>query len=227
VISTDVPGWGAVEYWAQDGIARIEDLKGKTIAVNSRGSGTDAAARIVLAQHGLKDGQDYQIVEMRFPAILPALETKRIDVGVLIQPFNGVAAKKPGLKRMFTMGDAFGPSETVSWTGKADWIAAHRAALVDFTEDNLRLRRWTEDPKTRPAALALMAKVAKQPIEALEPWLFTHADNYRDPEGRIDVARFQKNVDDLHKAGVIPGTIDAAKHIDTSIARDAAARLKN
>jgi hypothetical protein len=41
----------------------------------------------------------------------------------------------------------------------------------------------------------------------------------------MNVARFQKNLDDLHKYGLISGKVDARKHIDTSIVEEAKARL--
>jgi NitT/TauT family transport system substrate-binding protein len=224
VLSTDVPGWNQNQFWARDTIKTAADLKGKTIAVNARNTSNDATVRIVLGRHGLKDGQDYQIAEMRFAAILPALESGRVDAGILILPFNLLAEGKP-LKPIFSTADAFGAGEAVTWTGRKDWVAANRAMLVDFVEDHLRFRRWALDPKTRIEAVKLIAQFEKQPVDRYDSWLYTTKDNYRHPEALIDVARYQKNVDDLHREGLVPGTIDATKYVDTSIAREAAARL--
>ena len=224
VLSTDVPGWNQNEFWAKDTIKSTAELKGKTIAVNSRNTSNDATIRIVLGRLGMKDGQDYQIVELRFPAILPALESGRIDAGILVLPFNLRTSGK-GLRPVFSTADAFGPGEAVTWTGKADWIAKNRAMLVDFVEDHLRFRHWALDPATRLEAVKLMAQVEKQPLENYAAWLYTTKDNYRHPDGLIDLARYQKNVDDLHKAGVLPGTIDASRYVDLTIAREAAARV--
>jgi NitT/TauT family transport system substrate-binding protein len=224
VLSTDVPGWNQNQFWAKDTIKSAAELKGKTIAVNARNTSNDATVRIVLGRLGLKDGQDYQIAEMRFPAILPALESGRVDAGILILPFNLLAEGKP-LKPVFSTADAFGPGESVTWTGRRDWVAANRAVLVDFVEDHLRFRRWAMDPKTRIEAVKLMAQFEKQPVDRYEAWLYTTKDNYRHPDGLIDVARYQKNVNDLHQAGLVPGMIDATKYVDTSIAREAAGRI--
>ncbi len=35
-------------------------------------------------------------------------------------------------RTLFTMGQAIGPSQTVLWAMREDFIKAHRAALVDF-----------------------------------------------------------------------------------------------
>ena len=39
---------------------------------------------------------------MRFSALLPALESKRVDIAILLQPFNLMAARKPGMHVLFT-----------------------------------------------------------------------------------------------------------------------------
>ena len=225
VLSTDVPGWNQNEFWAKDTIKSAAELRGKTIAVNARNTSNDATIRIVLGRLGMKDGQDYQIAELRFPAILPALETGRIDAGILVLPFNLLAAGKP-LRPVFSTADAFGPGEAVTWTSRPDWVAQNRAMLVDFVEDHLRFRHWALDPATRIEAVKLMAQFEKQPLDRYDSWLYTKKDNYRHPEGLIDLARYQKNIDDFHAAGLLPGKIDASKYVDTSIAREAAGRIQ-
>jgi NitT/TauT family transport system substrate-binding protein len=227
LLSSDMPGYGANGFWVRaDEIKTIADLKGKKIGVNARGSSIDAAVRTMLNRHGMKDGEDYQIVEMRFPAQLAALESKRLDMAILLQPFNYAAEKKGGFKQLFTMGDALGPAETLSYVGRADWIEKNRSALVDFLEDHMRMRRWLVDPKTRMDAVKVLAEVTKQPVENFADWAFTMKDTgYRAPDLLIDPARFQKNVDDLKKADVLPMTIPVAPHIDMSLAKAAAARV--
>jgi NitT/TauT family transport system substrate-binding protein len=225
VFSTDVPGHASSEFWALDSIKKIEDLRGRPVGINTRGSTPDAGARIVLARHGLKDG-DWQAVEMPFSAGLAALEAKRVDATILVLPFNLLAAKKPGMHKLFTMGDAFGPSESVLWVAKPEFLAKNRAVLVDFIEDHIRMRHWALDPATRMEAVKLVAQTDKRPVETYADWLFTEKDQFREPDGRIDVARLQKNVIDLAAAGTAAAPIDVRSHVDTSIVDEAAARLK-
>jgi len=224
VFSTDVPGHASSEFWALDSIKKIEDLRGRPVGINTRGSTPDAGARIVLARHGLKDG-DWQPVEMPFSAGLAALESKRVDASIVVLPFNLQAAKTPGLHKLFTMGDAFGASESVLWVAKPEFLAKNRAAMVDFIEDHIRFRHWVLDPATRMEAVKLVAQVDKQPVERYAEYLFTSKDQYRHPNGLINVERFQKNVNDLAAAGTAAATIDAKKHVDVSIVSEAASRL--
>ena len=227
-ISTEVPGYLATYFWVKkDAIQRIEDLKGKTIGVNARGSNVDAAQGIVMGRHGLHEPKDYALAEIRFPAQIPSLKAGRIDAAVLVPPFCYIAEKDPTLKPLFSVGDAFGPVETLGWYARADWVAAHRAALVDFLEDNIRMRRWMFDPKNRAAAIKQLSDLTKIAPEKYAGWVYTKKDYYYRPDATTDVARLQENVHTMFKAGIVPADLDVKPYIDNSIALEAAARLKN
>ena len=227
VITTDYPGQAGGYFWVRkDEIEKIGDLKGKVIAVNAHGSQIDAAQKLVMTRHGLKEGADYQTVEVRIPAMLAALQAKRVQASYLIRPFDLMAGKDPALKPLFGMGDAFGPSETGIWAAKTDWIAKNRAVIVDFLEDNIRMRRWAADPKTRMDAVKISAMVMKRPVESIADWAFTKNDtSYREPSARVDVARLQKNIDDMIAAGVLSVNIDAKRYVDVTLAEEAAKRV--
>ena len=228
MITTDVPGHASPKFWVRaDEVKKIEDLKGKIVAVNAHGSAIDAAQKLVLKRHGLKEGTDYQTVEVRIPAMLPTLESGRAHAAFLIRPFDIRAAKNPNLKPLFGMGDAFGPSETGFWVAKTDWLNKNRAVVVDAIEDNIRMRRWAQDPKTRPEAVKLLAAFIKQPVENLMDWAYTKKDtSYQEPSANMDVARIQKNIEDTREAGVLEVSIKAADYADLSLAAEAAARVK-
>ena len=214
-------------FWVHaDGpIKKVEDLKGKRAAVNARGGGVDASLRKMLKDHGLEDGRDYQIVEVRFSAMLASLEDNRVDMAFLPLPFDLQAEKNPKFKQLFTMRDALGENETVVWGAKAEFIAKNRAAMVDMVEDNIRARAWLADPKNHEAVLKILTKVTKIPEDQYRGWVFTQKDTYRSPDASFDPALLQKNLDDLYKLGVTPGTIDVAKYSDLSLVADAKKRL--
>jgi NitT/TauT family transport system substrate-binding protein len=225
-VSTEVPGYAGTSFWVRKAeIARIEDLKGKTIGVNARGNTPDAVLRITMGRHAMQDGKDYQIVEMRYPALLPALESKRVDAAVLILPFSVLAAKNPELKPLFGLGEVMGPTETVMYVARSDFLAKNRAAVVDFLEDNMRLRRFLFDPAKRPEVLKLVAEVTKQPAENFTEWVYTTKDYYVDPHAMLNAERLQKNIEKMHETGITKATFQAAPYVDLSLAREAAARL--
>jgi len=214
-------------FWVKTnaGINRVEDLKGKRAAVNARGGGVDASLRKMLKDHGLEDGRDFQIVEVRFSAMLASLDDGRVDMAFLPLPFDLQAEKSAKFKQLFTMRDALGPNETVVWGAKADFIAKNRAAFVDMVEDNILARRWLSDPKNQDAVIKILSKVTKLPEDDYRGWVFTERDTYRSKDASFDPALLQKNIDDLHKLGVTPGTIDVSKYSDLSLVADAKKRL--
>ena len=225
VLSTDVAGFAATYFWVhKDEVAKIEDLKGKVIAVNGRGTAVGAAAVLMMRRKGFKES-DYQIVEVAFQNMLASLESKRVDAAYLLRPWDQQAAKNAALKPLFGMGDVYGRNETGMWAAKAEFVAKNRAALVDFLEDNARLRRWMYDPKNRREAIALAAKVGKQPEAAYEDWLFTSKDpNYRALDLEVDMKALQSNTNDMKEGGLVPRTIDVKAYVDMSLAKDAVRR---
>jgi NitT/TauT family transport system substrate-binding protein len=227
-LSTEIPGYLQTYFWVRKTrIKTVEDLRGKVIGVNALGSATDAAAKIVLARHGLAARGDYEIVEVAFPNQLADLKAGTIDAAVLVPPFNFEAEADSALTPLFGLGDAFGPLETSTWVARTDFIEKNRAALVDFLEDNIRMRRWMLDPRTRPDAIRLLSDVSKVPVQNLAGWVYTKKDYYYDPNAMVDVTRLQKNINDMRSAGIVPAAIDVPSYVDPSLVEEAAARLKN
>jgi len=227
-MSSEVPGYLRTFFWVHGSqIKTIEDLKGKTIGVSVRGSNVSSAAEMIMANHGFSEPRDYQIVEIAFPSQFAALEAHKIDAAILVTPFHLMAKKDPDLKPIFSVGDAFGPVETLMWLAKADFVEKNRAALVDMLEDNMRMRRWMTDPKTHMDAVKQLADISKLPVEQFADWVYTHGDYYYDPHAMIDAVRLQKNVNTMKEAGIVPAAIDVGPYVDMSLAKEAAARLEN
>jgi ABC-type nitrate/sulfonate/bicarbonate transport system substrate-binding protein len=76
-------------------IRRVEDLKGKTLAVSGVGEFTDVGARMVLKKYGLVPETDVKIRALfgNHPLRLSALQAGQIDGTVMSMPFNKMAVK--------------------------------------------------------------------------------------------------------------------------------------
>jgi sulfonate transport system substrate-binding protein len=227
-ISTEVPGYLLTHFWVRGSeVKKVEDLKGKVVAVNARGANVDSAAHIIMRKFGLEEPRDYQIAEVRFPAMVAALESKRVDAAPLVPPFDRIAARNPEFKRLFSVGDAFGPVETLMFITNAAFVTKNRAALVDLLEDNIRMRRWMFDPKTRVDAIKQLSDTTKIPVAEYEEWVYTTNDYYYHPQALTDVQRLQHNVEVLKQAGVIANAINVTPYVDLSLVKEAAARVKD
>jgi sulfonate transport system substrate-binding protein len=206
-------------------IKKIEDLKGKVVATNAIGSGVDVAMRAMLRKHGLEANRDYTIVEAPFPAMRAMLAEKKVDLIPAVLPF----ALDPQLQKiarpLFTVHDAIGVSQFIVWTARKPFIDAHRAAMVDFMEDTMRIERWYLDPKNHDAAAAIASQLTKQPAERFG-WLFTKRDYYRNPDMTPNLDALQKNVDMTKDLGFVNADFDVKSHSDLSLIEEAAKRLQ-
>jgi sulfonate transport system substrate-binding protein len=213
------------EVLADGPIKKVEDLKGKVVATNAAGSGVDVAMRAMLRKHGLEANRDYTIVEAPFPAMRAMLAEKKVDLIPAVLPF----ALDPELRKiarpLFTVHDAMGVAQFIVWTARKPFIDAHRAALVDFMEDSMRIERWYLDPKNHDAVAEIAGRLTKLPPERFG-WLFTKQDYYRNPAMLPNLDALQKNVDMTKELGFVKASVDVKAHSDLSLVEEAAKRLQ-
>jgi ABC-type nitrate/sulfonate/bicarbonate transport system substrate-binding protein len=106
--------------FAQRDIRRVQDLRGKRIAISGFASSTDASARAALKPYGLEAMRDVTLMAMgdtgvRFQALLSGA----IEAAILTPPYT-VMAEQKGLNNLVWLGDILGdvPSNGMSTTVK-------------------------------------------------------------------------------------------------------------
>jgi NitT/TauT family transport system substrate-binding protein len=181
--------------------------------------------RAMLRKHGLEDKRDYAIVEAPFPTMRAMLMEKKVDLVPAVLPFSLDPELRKAAHPLFTTADAVGVTQFSMWVARKPFIDKNRAVLVDFMEDALRIVRWYLDPANHKEAMEIAARVTKQPVERFD-WVFTHKDNYRDPNMMPDLAALQRNVDTMKDLGFVKASVDVKAHADLSIVEEAAKRLK-
>ncbi len=222
-----VPGYYSSEFFVRkdSGINSVKDLKGKVLAVNAIGSGVDIGLKATLKKAGLVDKRDFTIIEAPFPSMSALLAEKKADLVTAVMPFSLNPTLKKNGKVLFTQKDGLGRSQFIFWCIRKSFIDQHRAALVDFMEDVLRIERWYLDPKNHDAVAKIASGFLKVPPERFG-WLFTKQDYYRDPNGLPDLVALQHNVDTAAELGFLKPGLIVSKYADLSIVKEAAARLK-
>ncbi len=222
-----VPGYYSQEYLvlADGPVKTAADLKGKVIATNAEGSAVDVATRAMLRKVGLEDKRDYTVLEAPFPAMRAMLAEKKVDMIPGVLPFSLDPELRKIARPIFSQRDAIGETEMIVWAVRKPFIDKNRAAMVDFMEDTLRIVHWYLDPANQKAAAEIASRITKQPAERFG-WLFTNKDYYRDPNMLPNLDALQKNLDMTTDLGFVKGKVDLAKHVDLSIVKEAAARLK-
>lgn len=222
-----VPGYYSNQFYVRkdSGINKIEDLKGKVIAVNAIGSGVDVAMRAALKKHGLVDKRDYTVIEAPFPTMAALLKDKKADMVSAVLPFALSPVLKQEGKVLFDSADAIGRSQFIFWAARKPFLDKNRAAMVDFMEDVIRIERWYLDPKNHDEVAKIASSFLKVPPERFG-WLFTKQDSYRDLDAKPDLAALQRNVNTCADLGIFRSTFDVKKYADLSIVEEAAKRVK-
>ncbi len=222
-----VPGYWTIPFAVlKDGpIKKVEDLKGKVVATNAEGSAVDIAMKAMLHKHGLEPNRDYTVIEAPFPAMKAMLSEHKVDLIPDVLPFALDPQMQKIARTLFTAKDAIGKSEFVSFQARKPFIDAHRAALVDWLEDSLRILHWYTDPKNHAETAQIAARFVKAP-PARMGWVFTKTDAYRDPNMLPDLTALQRNVDLTKELGYAQASFDVKAYSDLSMVEEAAKRLK-
>jgi sulfonate transport system substrate-binding protein len=222
-----VEGYYSDEFMVlKDGpIKKVEDLKGKIVATNAAGSAVDVAMKAMLHKHGLEQNRDYTEIEAPFPAMRAMLAEKKADLISAVLPFSLDPELTKIATPLFTSRDAVGVTQFIMFTARKQFIDKNRSALVDFVEDSLRILHWYKDPKNHDELQQIAGRLVKAPPERFG-WVFTKADEYRDPNMQPNLDALQKNVDLTHELGFVKASFDVRAHADLSLIEEAAKRLQ-
>jgi sulfonate transport system substrate-binding protein len=224
---------GVGDYYSQEffvlkdsPIQKVQDLKGRILATNALGSAVDIAMKAMLRKSGMEDRRDFTVVEAQFPAMRALLAEKKADLIPGVLPFSLDPELRKISRTLFVQKDAVGTTQMAVYAARKGFIDKNRAAVLDFIEDTLRVVRWYLDPANHDQAVAIAARVSKQPAALFEAWLFTNKDYYRDANMIPNLPALQANVDEQKALGFLKGGIDIKGHSDLSLITQAAQRLK-
>ena len=225
-IQDGVPGYYTTNYMVlNDGpVKSVDDLKGKVLATNVIGTGTDIGMRAMLRRHGMEDKRDYTMIEANYANMNALLYDRKADLITSIEFFE-TAELRQKAHPLFYLRDVMGVTQILSLAARAPYIEKNRAALTDYMEDYLRSLRWYLDPANHAEAVAIVSAFTKVPAEHFEPWLLTKADQYRDPNGRPNMQAMQHDIDVQKEMGFLPQPFEVAKYADLSIIDAAGQRL--
>ena len=185
-----------------DHIKTWSDLKGKKIAINSRGSAHDMTVAAALAKGGVKDNEVTR-VEMKFAAMVPFLKEGKVDVGGFLPQFVPPVASDPKLEKVFDVCSAGGPVASVVLIARESFIQKNRQAMVDMLADQIRAVRWFYDPKNRAKMLDVVSAVTKAPKEKFADYVFTERDYARNKDLYIDPKFVQNTINNAVNFGVL------------------------
>lgn len=148
-------------------IQKIEDLAGKTIAVNTLGAHLDYVVREALHQKGL--AQDAaSLVVVPGPQLEQMLRSGQVDVsafGYWQTTFEGAARKTGGLRAVFDDTDVLGEIAGGFVVLRRDWTEAHPAEAKAFVEASAKALDYAREhpEETREIFARVLAERGENP----------------------------------------------------------------
>jgi len=162
---------GAVRLVVQPGIKSIQDLKGKSLAVDAATTGYAFVLRKLLQQGGLAEG-DYSFDKLGSTSQrAEALMQDKTAGTILTSPLE-ILPESKGYKRLANAVDVIGPYQAVSGVASRSWAKAHADTLVKFIRAYVEGLDWLSEPKNKPEAVALYRKhiPAASEVAASKAW---------------------------------------------------------
>ena len=202
---------------AQQDINAIEDLRDKTILLDTATSGYAFVLYAILKRHGLNKG-DYVLKNVgATPRRLAALLADKNNKSAVLNPPFSIEAVKAGLKDMGTTVSMMGPYQGPAGYTLRSWAKANGDTLVKYLQAYIEGVRFALDPANKAAATEMLARRLElaPDIAAAVYDVVTDKQEGFARDGRFDVEGF-KNVLQLRAEyeGVAPAAPD--KYLDLS-----------
>jgi NitT/TauT family transport system substrate-binding protein len=203
-------------------IQSIEDLKGKKAGVTTIGSTLHYNLGRILENHGMTTN-DVQWVPMNSSrGVIEALRSKNVDVAVLNEP-NVTAAVKQGYGKVIAwVADEIDfQSSGIFFSPK---FASNTDAAVRFLKAYVKGARYYYDAvltqkdgkpvkgQNYDEVVKIIAKYTDQPEE-----IITESLSFIDPDGKLNVANIQAQIDWYAKEKLIAKKIETAGIVNTEL----------
>ena len=159
--------------YSKPDIPNIKALAGKTIGATNKGTPTDIAGHMIVAQSGLKPDVDVKFVYLKeIPALVAALQQGIIDAALLAVP-STLAARNLGMKELLNLTALKIPFVQHSIGSTRSYINAHQDVVRAFVRSAVEGLDFLR--KNRSDAVAIMSKYTKitdqaQLTEALDAY---------------------------------------------------------
>jgi ABC-type nitrate/sulfonate/bicarbonate transport system substrate-binding protein len=195
---------------ASSSISKVEDLKGKTVAVNGFSTNGELWLKTALERHGLSEN-DLTVVPIAFPAMAESLRSGRIDVGEFPQPFDAMARTQMDVKTVFTSKEGMPfDEELLDIVGHDSYLKEHAEAIKGFLADLKEATKFYLEHTREARQILIDQKFVRVPSD-----VYLNLKDYdRDPTMRVDISALQRMQDVQVSAGFQKKKADIASLVD-------------
>ncbi|UJW84986.1 ABC transporter substrate-binding protein [Devosia sp. SL43] len=158
-------GYGNLIASATSSVASLEDLVGKTVAVNQLNGTVWAVTRAALDNAGV-DSSKVEFLEVPPPQMVAALQQGRVEVAILGEPASSMAIAE-GMKALGNIEARSVPGlPTFTFVSAEEWVNANLETVQKFNE--IIIRANTEINADRATAIEIAKQTTTIPPEILE-----------------------------------------------------------
>ncbi len=203
---------------ARRGISSIAGLRGATVGVSHAREGTALLVTEMLAAHGLRAGQDYQIKAIGgASARWEAIQRGELDAGLQTPPHKYVAEDQ-GYPNLGEISDYVPDYQFTTINVRADWAAGNRETLRGFLRAMSRATQWLYDEPDMAVDLAAQALGTTADYARRDYRHFTASASLT-PDLRLSGPGMAKVIGVMRAAGTLPGGEDGPwrARVDTSL----------
>ncbi|MDR1535707.1 MAG: ABC transporter substrate-binding protein [Planctomycetota bacterium] len=199
----------------------IKGFRGKT-AGTPRLYTADVVWRGALKREGLEIGRDVKLIEFkRPPDVVEAVNTGKIDVGIVSSGQVALIEKSPGLAIVLWSNDLFPDHPCCRIVTTREVLKNRRPELVKFIKALLRAeKKFTADPETGVTAVKNQLGMDDDLVRSLV--LEPHSKLAVDPNTKAVVEMWNY----MNDIGFIKSDLDPRTLIDTSLYRQALDEVK-
>jgi NitT/TauT family transport system substrate-binding protein len=198
-------------------INRIEDLKGKTIAIPSPFSTHNILLRKVLTEKGIDPARDLKIIDMAPPEMVVALATGRIHGYIVAEPF-GAQAEAQKVGKILTLSKDIWHDHICCVLNVQDkLVQRYPGEVQELISGFLRTAQFIESNPSQAAKGSV--KLFGQKAEIVERVLTTPRDRITFRNLVPSKADFAATQDYMIKFGIAKEKVDLSSYIDDRFAR--------
>ncbi len=170
------------------GIEKIEDLRGKIIAVHGFGTTLDLALRVALDQHGIDPVNDVTITQVKVTQMVPTLINGQVDAAFLFPDF--VPYLEGEGKAIMTIADVFPRGYPISVIFfREEFIKENPEEVKKLVKAYLKGIKWADENPAGIVDVALEYTSVTREIAEEIPTLTMN------PSGRIEHEAFEDIID--------------------------------
>lgn len=198
-------------------INRIEDLRGKTIAVPSPFSTHNILLRKVLTEKGLNPARDLRIIDMAPPEMVVALATGRIHGFMVAEPFGAQAEAQKVGKVLTLSKDIWHDHICCVLNLQESLVQKYPGELQELIAGFQRTAKFIEAQPAQAAKGSL--RILGQKAEIVERVLTSPRDRITFNNLAPAKADFAATQDFMIKFGIAKAKVDLNSYIDDRFAR--------